>query len=200
ADLRAPTPSAAAELVAESEDRIEAEIRQRTQSLYQLVEYKLLKAKNDLQRLALSTAFTEFRQTLRDRQYAIGDSKERMTESILEGLRLRVKKFESLKQRISPIKLSSNLGTKRTRLAVLDQRNISVVKRIVASSDEMLKTRMASLDALSPLAVLDRGFSVTENKKGEILRDSSSVNQNDEVKIRLAKGNINARVINTDKE
>jgi exodeoxyribonuclease VII large subunit len=53
---------------------------------------------------------------------------------------------------------------------------------------------MASLDALSPLAVLSRGFSITENEAGEILRDAKNVNANDKLKIRLANGKIEVRV------
>ncbi len=54
---------------------------------------------------------------------------------------------------------------------------------------------MASLNALSPLAVLSRGFSITETETGEILRDSEDVKENDNVKIRLARGTIKAKVL-----
>ena len=56
---------------------------------------------------------------------------------------------------------------------------------------------MASLDALSPLSVLNRGFSIAETETGEILRDSANVNQNDKVKIKLARGSIEATVLET---
>ena len=200
ADLRAPTPSAAAEIVAESEDNIEAEIRAHTQNLFQIIEYKYLHSRNQLQELALSPVFTEFPQSVRDRNYEIEDSRERIVDAVLESLKVRAKNFESLKARISPMKLASNLGEKKTRLAVLHQSNMSAVKKLTYGKNENLKTRMASLDALSPLSVLNRGFSVTKNEEDEILRDAGSVKENDRVKIRLAKGNIKARVLETDQK
>jgi exodeoxyribonuclease VII large subunit len=59
---------------------------------------------------------------------------------------------------------------------------------------------MASLDALSPLSVLNRGFSITENEAGEILRDAENLNVNDKLKIRFANGKIEAKVLNVSTE
>jgi exodeoxyribonuclease VII large subunit len=57
---------------------------------------------------------------------------------------------------------------------------------------------MASLDALSPLAVLKRGFSITENEAGEIIRDAAQTKRGDRLNIRLANGKLRAEV--TEKE
>ena len=59
---------------------------------------------------------------------------------------------------------------------------------------------MASLDALSPLAVLSRGFSIAENAKGEILRDAKKIKPNDEVKILLANGKLKTKVLEVEKD
>ncbi len=54
---------------------------------------------------------------------------------------------------------------------------------------------MASLDALSPLSVLNRGYSIVKNKNNEIVRDVKRINVNDILKIRLANGKIEAKVL-----
>ena len=51
-----------------------------------------------------------------------------------------------------------------------------------------------SLDALSPLAVLQRGYAIAEHADGRLLRDANSVSPGDQLRVRLAKGRVTARV------
>jgi len=62
-----------------------------------------------------------------------------------------------------------------------------------------LKIEMASLDALSPLSVLKRGFSIVQTQEGKILRDAEKIKQNERVKIRLSRGRIEAEVRSVEK-
>jgi len=199
ADRRAPTPSAAAEIVAESEDRIEAFIAQKTQDLFQLIDYKLLQSRSDLQELALSPVFVEFPQKIKDWRYEIEDLQARMKDVFANNLKDANRRLEKVISQLSPLRLASKVSVGKTKLALLQQRQISAVRKTVDKKDESLKIEMASLDALSPLSVLKRGFSITENERGEILRDIEKVKIDETVKIRLAKGKIEARVLKTGK-
>ena len=167
ADVRAATPSAAAEVVAEKEDDIEKFIEQKMRELSQLIDHKLLLHRSELQEFSLSTVFGEFPQKVKDWRYEIEDADERMTDALEEKLKVQTILFERLTKRLSPVKLASNLGTRKTRLAVLHQRNVSAIKDSFGVKDEKLKIEMASLDALSPLSVLNRGFSLTRSENGE---------------------------------
>lgn len=198
ADRRAPTPSAAAEIVAESEDQIEAYIRQRTQDLFQLVDYKLLQLRSDLQEFALSPVFVEFPQKVKDWRYEIDDYNERIEDAFEQKIKVANKRLEKVISQLSPLKLASKVAENQTRLALLKQRQISGARKLIDAKDERLKIEMASLDALSPLSVLRRGFSISENENGEILRDTEKVKTGETVKIRLAKGKIEARVLKTE--
>ena len=198
ADRRAATPSAAAEIVAESEDQIEAFIAQRTQDLFQLIDYKLLQSRSDLQELALSPVFVEFPQKIKDWHYEIEDLQMRLEDAFADKLKVAGNRLEKVISQLSPLRLASKVSAEKTKLALLHQRQISAVKKAIDAKDERLKIEMASLDALSPLSVLRRGFSIAENEKGEILRSSADVKINESVKIRLAKGKIEARVVKTE--
>ncbi len=199
ADRRAPTPSAAAEIVAESEDAIANFLAQKTQDLFQLVGYKILQSRSDWQELALSSVFTEFPILVKDLRYEIEDLKDQIQSGLVEKLKTKRRNLESLANRLSPIKLASKLNEKKTLLALLQQRQSSAIKDVIDANDEKLKISMASLDALSPLSVLNRGYSIAENDAGEILRDANKVKVNDKVKIRLAKGKIITRVLDVEK-
>lgn len=195
ADRRAPTPSAAAEIVAESEDGIANFLAQKTQDLFQLIGYKLLQARSDWQELALSSVFTEFPNRVKDWRYEIEDLDVNIRDALAVKIKIERQILESLANRLSPLKLASKLNEKKTRLAILRQKQNSAIKNVIDKSDEKLKISMASLDALSPLSVLNRGYSIAENEAGEILRDARKVKANDTVKIRLAKGKIKTRVL-----
>lgn len=195
ADLRAATPSAAAELVAEREEDIEAYIHGRRQDLVQLMNYKLLQAKTDLQELALSSVFSEFPGTVRDWRYTLDDTSERMEEAFAGKLRRSEERLERLSARLSPMRLAGRVAANGTRLAVLEQRQGAALKNLIGGKREYLKIAAASLDALSPLSVLGRGFSITENERGAILRDTSGVKKGDKLKIRLASGKLETEVL-----
>lgn len=200
ADVRAATPSAAAEIVAEREDNLEAYIVQRTQDLFKLMGYRILRAKTDFQELALSPVFTEFPQSIKDWRYEIEDFQERLSLALSEKLKSQKKNLENITNRLSPIKLASKLNERKTRLAVLNEQNHNAIQNVINSKDENLKIEMASLNALSPLAVLNRGFSIAENKSGEILRDTKKIKSGDEVKILLSRGKLKTKVLEVEKD
>ena len=200
ADRRAPTPSAAAEIVAESEDQIEAFVIKRTQDLFQMMNYKLLESRARLQELVLSPVFTQFPQRIKDWRYATEDFAARITGALKEKLRKAENRFEATKARLSPIKLSSQLNEKKTRLAVLRERQLAAVRQLTDAKDERLKIEMASLDALSPLAVLRRGYSLTTQDSGEIVSSIKQVKQKSRVQIRLSDGKLKAEVLETEKD
>jgi exodeoxyribonuclease VII large subunit len=200
ADRRAPTPSAAAEIVAESEDQIEAFIFQKTQDLLQLIDYKMLQSRSDLQAFALSSVFTEFPQRIKDWRYEIEDFQVQMRDAVSEEIKNKEQRLVTLTNRISPLKLASKLNEKKTRLALLRQKQRSAIKDAIDEKEEKLKIKMASLDALSPLSVLKRGFSIVQTDAGEILRDAEKVKVNDSVKILLACGKLKAKVSEVNNE
>ncbi len=193
-DRRAPTPSAAAEIVAESEFQIEAFINQKVQDLLQLAEYKFLRFRSDLQELALSPVFTEVPSDVKDLRYEVEDLRTQLQNVASDNLKAFQRNLDTLTNRLSPLKLASKLSEKKVRLALLEQKQISAIKAIINRKDERVKIEMASLDALSPLSVLQRGFSIVQTTEGKILRDAEQIKQNDRVKIRLSRGRIEAEV------
>lgn len=199
ADRRAPTPSAAAEIVAEAEEGLRGYISQREQDLARILNYKLLQSRAGLQELAMSPVFAEVPQRVKDLQYEIEDLEEQIQSAFNEKLETNREKLNALAKDLSPLQLASKLNDKKTRLALLRQKQDSAIKNTFDAKGEKLKIRMASLDALSPLSVLNRGFSIAEDETGAILRDAERVKIDDKVKIRLAKGRIDAKVLSTEK-
>jgi exodeoxyribonuclease VII large subunit len=198
ADLRAPTPSAAAEIVAQREEDILGHLQRRTNDLSQLMSFKLLESQNELQSLAMSPVFVEFPNQVRELRTLVEDLRGRSSSAVLERLSVLDSRLANVSGRLSPVKLAAKVGANVSRLAVLEQRHAAAGNEIAAGRIEELNVAMAKLDALSPLAVLNRGFSITENDRGEILRDTGQVKAGEKLKIRLARGKLEAEVLSTE--
>lgn len=198
ADLRAATPSAAAEIVAQREEDIHNHLERRVRDLAQIMSFKLLEAQTELQSLELSPVFAEFPGTIREFRYRLDELQARNHTSVLARLTGAGDNLVNIAGRLSPVKLASKVSATGTRLALLEQRQIAANSALEAARIETLNIMMAKLDALSPLSVLNRGFSITENERGEILRDASQTKTGDKLKIRLANGKLNVEVLSSE--
>jgi exodeoxyribonuclease VII large subunit len=146
ADFRAPTPSAAAEIVAAREDQICSTLENLGGQLLRLSRFKIVNLRSRVQEKALSHAFDEVKSRLRNARLRFNTACESAMETKVQH------------------------GRERFALAA------------------------ASLDALSPLGVLQRGYAIAQDASGKLVRDAASVAIGDEVNVRLAKGRLNTRV------
>ena len=170
ADVRAATPSAAAELVAQREEDICSALEHRTNDLVRIMNLQLLEKRSELQQLEISTV-------------------------VIDRLRKATSRLESINTQLSPLRLASKVGDAKARLGILSQRADSAIVNSVDGKLKSLKISAATLDALSPLAVLGRGFAIAQNEKGEILRDAAQVEVDDVVNVKLEKGSLTTRVV-----
>jgi exodeoxyribonuclease VII large subunit len=146
----------------------------------------------------MSPVFVEFPQKVRDWRYELDDAGDRLQDAFGQKLKRGEKRLEALTNRLSPVRLAKSVAKSQTRLALLKQRQASAAKTVLDNAGERLNVTMAALDALSPLAVLKRGFSIVETEAGEILRDAEQVKIKDKLKIRLANGKLEAEVLKTE--
>ncbi|NOT47547.1 MAG: exodeoxyribonuclease VII large subunit, partial [Acidobacteria bacterium] len=195
ADLRAATPSAAAEIVAESEAEVLRRIGQLTGDLTRQMEYVLLSAHSDLQALEMAPVFTEFPLRLRGVRYRVDELYSRAGSAAASHLRSRDVRLTETAARLSPIGLSAKLARHTKRLALLEHRSAEAAGELTAGRNRRVENIMFRLDALSPLAVLTRGYSITQKTSGEIVRDSHQTVQGERLSIRLAAGKVEADVV-----
>jgi exodeoxyribonuclease VII large subunit len=146
----------------------------------------------------MSPVFVEFPQKIKDWRYELDDARARLNDAFEEKLKRNEKRLEALINRLSPVRLAQMVSKNQTRLALLKQRQASAAKAVADNAGDRLNVTMAALDALSPLSVLKRGFSIVETEAGEILRDAAQVKIKDKLKIRLANGKLEAEVLETE--
>lgn len=174
-DLRAATPSAAAEMVAGKEEDIIHDLH--------LCEDRLFDAMS--QQVSEATTRTE------DAIYAA----EASFTSKLQTTRLR---FTDVSARLSPMTLKAKAVAAGSEIAALSLRSHNATRRVVNEKGESLGIAAAKLDALSPLGVLTRGYSITQTEDGSVLRDASKAKKGDKLKIRLQNGKLDAEVVSIE--
>ncbi len=195
ADLRAATPSAAAEIVAASETDVLRRIGQLSGDLSRQMEYILLAAHADLQSLEMAPVFAEFPARIRDLRHQVDGLNVRAAARMTAGLRSQTSRFGEAAARLSPIRLSARLSGNAQRLALLEQRSASAAAGLTSVHHRRVENMMARLDELSPLAVLTRGYSITQKGSGEIVRNAHQIREGERLDITLAAGKLEAEVV-----
>jgi exodeoxyribonuclease VII large subunit len=193
ADLRAPTPSTAAELVVPDVGELAArvaDLRQRllAGSLRLIVDQRTNLA--DLQRRLKDPRriLTDFRLHFDDLQERIKGAWRRQKESL--GSKMRNLELGLLHQ--NPHR---QISAERILLNNFQKDMVNSHSRYMAALHDRLQKNAAVLDSLSPLNVLQRGYSITRSlQTGAIIRKAASLNEKEDVKIQLAKGSIEAKV------
>jgi exodeoxyribonuclease VII large subunit len=194
ADLRAPTPSAAAELVAAKEDELCSTLAELGRNLSRLMRFRISAARNRVQHQALSQVFEEVRGRLRAAHKETGDATHQLHLLLTHALRAAQGRRERIAFQLSPERLQARLEQARMRFdSAHTDCNAAVLTRL-QTARARLGLVATALDALSPLAVLQRGYAIAEQADGRLLRDASSVSPGDELRVRLAKGRLTARV------
>ena len=169
ADLRAATPSAAAEIVAQREEDVCSALEKRAEDLMRIMSYRLLETRSRVQSLSMSPVF-------------------------IETLRRGEARLDAIAAQLSPVRLASKVGDGKSALGLLGHRANSAARGALEAKSRSLKICMAKLDALSPLKVLNRGFAIVENQTGEIIGRSDRLDVGDDVKVKLSEGSFRAKV------
>lgn len=194
ADLRAPTPSAAAELVIRSLQEIEELAETLHRRLEKAMRYRLLMARQGLTELAQHGAFVRITDLLHRRQQRLDDLVYRLAHSqrdILEGQRRR---FEILSAAVRHYDARRVLHGIRQQLDARVSALNATVQNLLLRRRGMLEQLSGQLNALSPLAILDRGYALVFDGSGQLLKDASRVKVGDEISARLGKGTVTATV------
>ncbi len=194
ADLRAPTPSAAAELVIRSRQEIETQADALHERLVRAIERHLLKARHGLTELAQHGAFARMMDLIRQRQQKLDDLTFRMERSERQALELLRRRLETVSAAIRHYDLRRVLTGIRQELEAGTAALTSAMRNILLVHKVRIERMGTALEALSPLAILDRGYALVFDSSGQLIKDAAKLTAGEEIRARLAKGEIQANV------
>lgn len=197
ADVRAPTPSAAAELAVPVKAELEMQIvRLRTRLNGALKNRSLvLKEKIPGFRQAMNQAL---RHGVRQRQQRIDEAALKLTHELKNAVSFHRQRLTGIQQAMTH-SLKTALAEKRQRLPGLQREMMHQLLSVTAERKQTLRRLEVQLRALSPLGVLERGYSLTQTEDGKVIRDAGDIKKGDLLKTRLAKGTVLSEVRNTEK-
>ncbi len=198
ADLRAPTPSAAAELVAAHEAQLGAQLEGLIGSLARSIRFRISAERSRVQQLAYSRGFDEVRGQLRTAMAATGDAEHRLQTSIAVALQSALRRLDAAAHALTPSHLRERTTTARARFDALCQARDAALTARMERAGQQFSLAAAALDAMSPLKVLERGYAIAQDPKGGIVREAKTVSTGDALRLRLWKGTLDCRVEGID--
>jgi exodeoxyribonuclease VII large subunit len=197
ADVRAATPSAAAELVVRRKDEFCGYIDRLGERLESAARARVRRLESRLNLLAARPGFAGYRGRLAMRGRHVSELTAAVRNAMVSSLGRRLRRHQLLLRALDQFDPRHRLAAIRTRLVARDGALAKAVTRRLHLADSRFKGAVARLEGLSPLAVLGRGYAVAWNEsRTKILRDAASVNVGDQVRVTLQHGELGCRVEN----
>jgi len=194
ADLRAPTPSAAAELVIRSRQEVEEQVARLERQLDKGVRYRLMMRRQRLTELAQHGAFGRMMDLIRQRQQKIDDLTHRLVHSERALLETHRRRFDSLAAAVRHYDLRLVLSGVRKEVDAKVSAMATAARRLLLQRRSRLERLTSQVEALSPVAILERGYALVFDAAGKLIKDAGRVKPGDEISARLARGEIAATV------
>ena len=195
ADLRAPTPSAAAELITAAQHRVEERVDELHHRLLRACRYHLMMASERLSRVSIATAAARLRDTLGRRQQRVDELAFRLESALSRQRERSAATLQRLSLALIRQDPSHKLRAQRDTVHTLETRLIRSMVNQLETGRTIQRSFSARLQGLSPLAVLGRGYAVVFNEQGAVVQDAASIKSGERMTTRLAKGSLTSTVI-----
>ena len=200
ADLRAPTPSAAAELVVKRKDEFFGHIDRICERLDAAMHHRLRRVETRLHVLEARPGYAGYRGRVAVRGRHVSELLAALRQRTTQSIARRSRRHELLRRSLDTFDPRHRLAAVRTRLVARDGRLQAAARRRVTVWQGRLGALAARIEGLSPLAVLGRGYSVTwDASRTRIIRDAATLQPGDEVSVTLERGAFEARVTKVER-
>ena len=197
ADLRAPTPSAAAELVTAAQFKIAEVLAALSHRLDRAAGYQLLRSRHRFAGVEISRAESRISSLLHRLAQRLDEAVLTLDSAMNAQLRTRRDRVAALAEAVLHRDPRPRLAHACEHLADFRARIERAVERMIESSGAKLNALDARLHALSPLAVLDRGYALVLSSEGTLIRSAAQLSPGENVTTRLSEGSFTSRVETT---
>ena len=193
-DLRAPTPSAAAEMVIAARQQLDERIGSLARRLEHGIRYRLMLNRSRFQELGEHRAVMRITDAIRRREQRLDDLSARLVASQRDSIKAYRRRLELATVRVRHQDLRRHFQSTQKELQGFGAHLSRAMRTRLFAHRARLEQAAARLEALSPLKILERGYAVVFDAGGMPLSSAEDVNVGDTLSIRLAKGSLGAEV------
>jgi exodeoxyribonuclease VII large subunit len=194
ADVRASTPSAAAELVVQTRREFDKHIADLRETLASQIRYRLLELSRRVHELSARRGFRRPLDLLRQQRQRADEMTSRLALGLRAQLEKSRKRFTAVHLRIVSFDFRVKIAAFRLRLAKRSADLSLRAERLLRTKRERLDRLRLQLEERSPLRVLERGYAIATDAAGNVLRSVENVALGDSVAIQLHRGRLTTEV------
>ncbi|MBZ5700102.1 MAG: exodeoxyribonuclease VII large subunit [Acidobacteriia bacterium] len=194
ADVRASTPSAAAEVVVQSRQEFQRHLEELEHKISQQMRYLLLESRHRLKELATHMGFRRLEELLRRHRQQTDELTSRLAIALQGRIDRLWDRYTIAGTRIASFDLRARIKTLGLRLV---QRSTELgvrMERLLAGKVQQLERLRLQLEERSPLRVLERGYAICTDAQGNVVRAADQVVVGTEIQVQLARGRLGAEV------
>jgi exodeoxyribonuclease VII large subunit len=195
ADLRAPTPSAAAELVICTREQVLESISNCARKLEKGVRYRLAMSARRLHQFGIERSTAALHRRIGRSAQRVDEFDYRLRERARAALESRKRRLSGLELRVRQHDVRLRFAATRRRLERAGKSLEDCMRSRLATAHRRFEPLIAHLTQLSPLRILDRGYAIVQNESGAVVKDPAEAPAGSEIKIRIAKGQLRAQVV-----
>ena len=190
ADMRAPTPSAAAELVSRDNSHKEQALASREHKLLSAWRQRVSEQQRSLTGLLHRLERQHPTHQLQRQSQQLDELEIRLKRAMDNGLRSAEQRVERLHYKLNLHSPAHKLANQQASMIRLEQQLIDAMNKRLTYQRHQLALAAETLDAVSPLATLKRGYSISQNAQGDVVTSTKQMKSGDTLVTRLADGTL----------
>ncbi|ATF09867.1 exodeoxyribonuclease VII large subunit [Candidatus Enterovibrio altilux] len=195
ADVRAPTPSAAAELVSQDASLRTQLLLQCTDKLVNSITFQISKIRECLTKLQHKLAMQHPQARLQQQAQQFDELERCLYQSMRQRLHMKNQCLDKAVQYLEHYSSINQIPQFAIRLQYIEHNLIDMIKQLIYRQRHALALQIEKLNAVSPLATLARGYSITRNTEGKVIKLENNVSKGDVITTILYDGKIKSMIL-----